>query len=73
MSNESAACGMPKYFVLDTNTLLHYRRPDELDWRAFIGSEEIVLVITPALIHELEQQKLVNRSARLKRRANEII
>jgi hypothetical protein len=64
---------MAKYFILDTNTLLHYRRPDRLDWQPFVGSEEVVLVITPALIHELEQQKLANRSARLRRRANEII
>jgi rRNA-processing protein FCF1 len=65
---------MPKFFVVDTNTLLHYRRPDQLDWAAFKDHpEEVVLVITPAVIHELEQQKLVNRSPRLKRRANEII
>lgn len=64
---------MPKHVILDTNTLLHYKRPDRLDWASYFEAGEIVLVITPALIHELEQQKLANRSARLKRRANEVI
>ncbi|WP_024512459.1 PIN domain-containing protein [Bradyrhizobium sp. ARR65] len=64
---------MTKYVVLDTNTLLHYRRPDRLEWGAYFAGEEVILVITPPLIHELEQQKLANRSARLRRRANEII
>jgi hypothetical protein len=59
------------HVFLDTNTLLHYKRPDQIDWPAFLGADAVMLVVTPALIDELEAQKAsTNRSRKLKERAN---
>jgi hypothetical protein len=64
------SASVPHVF-LDTNTLLHYRRPDQIDWCAFLGADAVMLVVTPALIDELEAQKAyANRSRKLKDRAN---
>jgi hypothetical protein len=62
------------HVFLDTNTVLHYKRPDQIDWQSLLGAEVVVLVVTPALIDELEAQKVQpNRYRKLKERANAFI
>ncbi len=61
------------YVFLDTNTALHFKRPDQIDWRTLANANEVVLVAAPVLLRELEQQKSINGSSKLRSRAAEYI
>jgi hypothetical protein len=50
------------YAFLDTNTVLHFKRPDLVDWNALLDSTTTFIVVTPVLVRELEHQKIHNRS-----------
>jgi predicted ribonuclease YlaK len=43
--------------VLDTNSLLHYKLPSEIDWPTVFGYSEVRLVIPRAVIDELDRKK----------------
>jgi hypothetical protein len=60
------------YLILDSNSLLH-QRPDQIDWQAMLGCRRVNLLITPTLLRELDEQKVTNRSRRLRDRAQAII
>ena len=61
------------YVFVDANAALHFRRPDEIDWCTFVGANEVVLVGAPVLLRELENQKIVNVSRKLRQRAADYI
>lgn len=61
------------YAFLDTNTVLHFKRPDLIDWRALVNATNVFIVIAPVLVRELEQQKIHNRSRKLRERARGIL
>jgi hypothetical protein len=61
------------YAFLDTNTVLHFKRPDLIDWNELIDATTIFVVVTPVLVRELEQQKIHNRSRKLRERAQSIL
>ena len=64
---------IPHIFV-DTNTLLHFKRPDLLDWKTFVPSTDVVLVVCPALIDELEAIKSdPKRPGKLRERAHNAV
>jgi len=54
---------------LDTNVVLHFRRVDEIDWCGLTDTAKCDLVATPLLFRELERQKALNPSPKLRRRA----
>ena len=62
-----------KYIFIDTNTALHFKRPDQIDWLKLTGADEIVLVAAPILLRELEEQKVLNKSRKLRERADNYI
>ena len=37
----------PAYVMLDTNSLMHFQRPDQIDWVSILKSKEVKLVVTP--------------------------
>lgn len=41
----------------DTNVALYYRPFDELDWRALVGADEVVVVLTSVFLREVEDLK----------------
>lgn len=53
---------------LDTNWFLQFKRPDQLDWCSALLAEEVILVIAPVVLRELECKKVDSR-ARLRDRA----
>ena len=61
------------HVFIDANTALHFKRPDQIDWRTLANANEVVLVAAPVLLRELDHQKVVNSSPRLKDRAAEYI
>jgi hypothetical protein len=63
----------PLAIFLDTNVMLHFRRIDEVDWCKLAGIGTCDLVATPLLFRELDAQKALNPSSKLRRRAGEAI
>jgi predicted ribonuclease YlaK len=56
-----------KALVIDTNLLLHFKRPNELDWTP-VG-DEVVLVVLPVVLRELEKVKASSPVSKLRERA----
>jgi hypothetical protein len=63
----------PAYVILDANLLLHFKRPDEVDWLAYTHANGVVLLASPILFRELEQEKIFNQLPKLRERAVEAI
>lgn len=63
------AVASPTYVFLDTNTALHFKRADQIDWRELTGAANVVLVAAPVFLRELEMQKVHNPSRKLRERA----
>ncbi len=64
---------MPTFAFLDSNVFLHYRRPDEIDWPALLEGKDVVLLVAPLVVRELEKHKTFSPVPRIKKRAAEII
>ena len=61
------------HVFIDANTALHFRRPDQIDWCRLVDANMAVLVGAPILLRELENQKIVNSSRKLRERAADYI
>lgn len=61
-----------KTVVVDTNLFLHYKQLEHLNWGA-LECDDIELVVLPIVIRELEKQKALGSSPRLKKRAAEMV
>ena len=61
------------HVFIDANTALHFKRPDQIDWRTMTNASEVVLVAVPVLLRELEEQRVINRSSKLRERAADYI
>jgi hypothetical protein len=59
--------------LIDTNIVLHFEPIGQIDWPTISGCSDCILVITPILMRELEQQKIFNRSEGLRERAGRMI
>lgn len=57
------------YSFLDTNMLLHYPLPDQVDWPDIIATSEVTIVIAPVVFRELNRHKDKPESRRLRDRA----
>jgi predicted ribonuclease YlaK len=42
---------------LDTNTFLHYKSIDEIDWRKVVDCDEVTLVLALVVVSELDKKK----------------
>jgi hypothetical protein len=54
---------------LDTNLLMHYRPLNEIDWRSLLRCDAVKIEIAPVVTRELEEQKALNPSRKLRDRA----
>lgn len=61
------------YIFPDTNALLHFKRPDQIDWPSALDCKLVTIVIAPVIIRELEQQKVQNPVRKLRERAQGIL
>jgi hypothetical protein len=55
---------------LDTNTFLHYPTLDHIDWPGIIGAKNVVLLVAPIVIRELNRHKDFPTSAKTRDRAS---
>ena len=53
----------------DTNLFLHYRSLNEIDWCSLLHSNTVEIEIAPVVARELEKQKTLNPSRKLRDRA----
>jgi PIN domain len=60
------------FLFIDTNVLLHYRRLEEIDWLTLTASREVTIFLCPAVIRELDRQKVVHPQQKIRRRAQEV-
>lgn len=51
-----------KATVVDTNVLLHYQTPWEVDWAALVGKQEVRLFVPLRVIEELDEKKYASRN-----------
>jgi PIN domain len=61
------------HVFLDTNTALHFSRADQIDWQDLTGTPQVVLVVAPVLLRELEREKVHNPSRKLRERADNAV
>jgi hypothetical protein len=47
--------------VLDTNILLHFEPPDQIDWKEVVGRPEVRLVLPLRVVEELDEKKYTAR------------
>lgn len=59
--------------VLDTNVLLHYEPPWQVDWCAVVSEKEIRLVVPLRVIEELDEKKYTSRDPKLRQRARDLL
>ena len=59
------------YVVPDTNILLHFQPPDQIDWPALCGARRVFLVVYPLLRKELSRLKDMHPNKRIRKRAGE--
>jgi hypothetical protein len=63
----------PTYIFLDANSVLHFKRPDQIDWCKLTKAPAVVLLAAPILLRELELQKVHNKAPILRDRADRIV
>jgi hypothetical protein len=61
------------YSFLDTNMLLHYPLPDQVDWPDLMKSKEVTIVLAPVVFRELNRHKDKPDSRRLRDRAATVL
>jgi len=61
------------YLFLDTNTHLHFLGLEQIDWRKYFHGQEIVLVLAPITITELDKHKYISSHKKIRDRARKIV
>ena len=57
-----------KHIFLDSMMYMHFRPVDEVDWPAIVGADNVVLVVPRITVQELDKNKNVHRSRRVRDR-----
>jgi hypothetical protein len=58
------------FLFIDTNTFLHYKPIDQIDWLKIADTEQLTLIITPVVVRELNKHKDFPRSSKIRDRAS---
>jgi hypothetical protein len=69
--NAQMVAGSKCCVFLDANAALHFKRADQIDWCSLANVASVVLIFAPVFLRELEEQKLYNRSSKLRQRADD--
>ena len=60
------------YCYIDTNTFLHYQMFTDIDWCDELGTSDVVLVVCPAVVRELDKKKL-DPDSKIREQARRVI
>ncbi len=61
------------YLVPDTNVFLECKHFDDVDWREITGEKDVVLVILPKVIHELDVHKFSHHNKKKAEKARKLL
>ena len=61
------------HVFIDANVLLHFLRPDQIDWCTLTKADAVILVGAPVLLRELEKHKVHNKSRTLRERSLDLV
>jgi len=61
------------YFVIDTNTYLHYQFFTEIKWLEILTTDEAVLLLPMQIICELDDKKFNGADEKIRNRANQVV
>lgn len=64
---------MNKTLFLDTNIYLHYKDIDAIDWKSLAHADQVLIVIPPIAVQELNKQKDTHSKPRVRARAAKAI
>ncbi len=67
------ALDMDKTVFLDTNIYLHYRLFDQVNWLEILKASEVMIVIPPVTVRELNKHKELHPRQRVKERAATVL
>ena len=62
-----------KFVFIDTNTYVHYRFFDEIDWPSIVEAEQVQIVVTQTIVGELDKLKYTAPSAKDRQRVKKVI
>jgi len=68
LSGNVSSSNRTAHILVDTNVALHYKM-HEVDWRHLARAGKVIIVIAPVFIRELEEQKINNKSHKIRDRA----
>ena len=57
---------------IDTNVLLHFRRLEEIDWCCHLAAKQVLLVLAPVVLRELDKHKDSHPQNKLRKRAQHV-
>ena len=61
------------YLVPDTNVFLECKYFDDVDWREITGEKDVVLVVLPKVIHELDVHKVSHHNKKKAEKARKLL
>lgn len=64
---------MSKMVFLDTNVYLHYQLFDQINWPKVLKASEVMIVVPPVTIRELNRHKELHPRSQVKERAGTVI
>ncbi|RLM51876.1 hypothetical protein DVK02_16795, partial [Halobellus sp. Atlit-31R] len=56
---------------LDTNIALHYKRPDQIDWKSEVDEKYHQVIVCSVFLAELEKHKVEHSLKKIRKRAGE--
>lgn len=62
----------PLLVLPDTNSLLHFKRPDQVDWKAVVGRADVEIVLTPVPVQEIDKHARLHDVARIRAKARDL-
>lgn len=60
------------YILPDTNILMHFTRPDQLDWTARVGRKDVIILLCGVTMREVDKHGALHPVRRLKDRARNL-
>ena len=63
----------PVTAFVDTNLLLHYLPPAQVDWLDLLKADSVAVQIEPVVVRELNKQKGESRSPKIRSRAASVL
>ena len=61
------------YCFVDSNSFLHYRMFTDINWNEVTNSSSVLLIVCPAVLRELDQQKFSAYDINIRNRSQQVV